>query len=194
MNKSVAVDVVEIDPELTHLAALYFKLPQNPYLHIYHEDGRTFLNKAFEASLQPANSQPKYDAIMLDAFKSYNIPFQLTTTEAIQKMKSLLTPNGVLLANIISSAQGESGEFLEAERSTFAKSFPVVDTYLVNNPSKLNEVQNVMLIGASNPHLTNVNAELTGYLSHIATSSAQQTTVLTDDFAPVDQMMIKTIL
>ena len=36
---------MEIDPQLTELAKKYFRLEENPRLNIYHEDGRTFLNK-----------------------------------------------------------------------------------------------------------------------------------------------------
>src|SRR3989339_515574 len=40
-----SMDVVEIDPKLTEFAKTYFYLQENPRLNIYHEDGRTFLNK-----------------------------------------------------------------------------------------------------------------------------------------------------
>jgi uncharacterized membrane protein (UPF0136 family) len=114
LQKGVAVDVVEIDPVLTELARKYFdptgELHPNSSLNIYHEDGRTFLNK---------QTGDRYDVIMLDAFKSYSIPYQLTTSEAIKEMKKLLKPNGIVMANIISSVNGKKGQFLQAEYHTF---------------------------------------------------------------------------
>ncbi len=39
------IDVVEIDPGLTSLAKEHFNLVESPRLRIFHEDGRTYLNK-----------------------------------------------------------------------------------------------------------------------------------------------------
>lgn len=63
------VDVVEIDPAVTELARGHFGLPEDPRLRVIHDDARNYLNRARE----------RYDAIYVDAFKSYSIPWQLTT-------------------------------------------------------------------------------------------------------------------
>jgi len=100
------LDVVEIDPKLTELAKEHFKLKQNQRLKIYHEDGRTFLNR----------TQNKYDVVYMDAYKSLiTIPYQLTTKEAIQKIYNVLNNNGVVFANIISAIGGKNNLFLQAE-------------------------------------------------------------------------------
>lgn len=187
LQKGVAVDVVEIDPALTELAEKYFNLPTTnyPLLTIHHEDGRTFLNK---------QKGEQYDVIMLDAFKSYSIPYQLTTTEAVQKMKQLLKPNGIVMANVIAAVEGDKGGFLQAEYQTFKQSFPLVDLYLVTLPTSGESIQNLMLIGASNEPNAPVDTELTEYLSHEWTKVMPQRQVLTDDYAPVDQLMLPTML
>ena len=67
---------MEIDPGLTKLAKQYFNLTDNPRLTIFHEDGRTFLNRC----------EKKYDAVFMDAYKSMlTIPYQLTTREAVRR-------------------------------------------------------------------------------------------------------------
>lgn len=187
LKKGIQVDVVELDPELTKLAEKYFRLqPNTPnQLTIYHEDGRTYLNRA------PSD---QYDVIMVDAFKSYSIPYQLTTYESIAHIKRLLKPNGVVLANIISSIEGDSGAFLRAEYQTFKQFFPEVELYTVNNPKDGLAIQNLMLVGASNPAQLTGNPELDKYLSTKWTQSIPQSQVLTDDFAPVDQLMLATML
>lgn len=186
LKKGVKVDVVEIDPELTNLAEKYFHLnPEDQQLTIYHEDGRTFLNR---------QAGEQYDAIMLDAFKSYSIPYQLTTTEAIQKMKQLLKPNGIVMANVIASVEGDKGQFLQAEYMTFKQSFPQVDLYLVTLPTSGESVQNLMLVGGSINQTSSNDSEVTEYLSHKWAQPIPQKSVLTDDFAPVDQLMLPTML
>jgi predicted membrane-bound spermidine synthase len=88
------IDVVEIDPTITELAKKYFNLKEDPRLHIFHEDGRVYLNK----------TQKKYDVIFGDAFSShYSVPYQLTTKEAIQKKYNILNDDGIVILNIISA-------------------------------------------------------------------------------------------
>lgn len=96
--KEKQLDVVEIDPGITEIAKNYFGLTEHSNLEIYHQDARVFLN----------TSQKKYDVILGDAFGSYySIPYQLTTREAAQKKYDMLTKNGIVILNIISSLSGE---------------------------------------------------------------------------------------
>lgn len=187
LSRGVAVDVVEIDPALTELAKKYFNLQPTYYnlLTIYHEDGRTFLNR---------QTAQQYDAIMLDAFKSYSIPYQLTTLEALAQMKRLLKPNGVLLANIISSVEGDTGQFLQWEYQTFKHHFPEVDLYLVNAPGSGTAIQNLMIVASNNPASQSVNPEIKDYQEHKWQQVIPKGQILTDDYAPVDQLMLPTML
>jgi len=182
------IDVVEIDPALTALARQYFNLRDDPRLKIYHEDGRTFLNK----------TKYKYDAIFGDAMNSlYSIPFQLTTQETAYKMYEMLNDDGVVLVNIISSIEGEQGEFLRAEYVTFKTVFPHVYLFLIDNISDGSEVQNIMLVAlksAERPLFENSDPELNKYLKNLWTKEVQKDMpVLTDDYAPVDNYIMKII-
>lgn len=92
------IEVVEIDPGITELARKYFHLQESPKLTIQHEDGRVFLNRAKKG----------YDVVFGDAFSSqYSIPYQLTTTEAVQRTYDILNDNGIVILNVISSIEGE---------------------------------------------------------------------------------------
>lgn len=178
------IDVVEIDPEVTQLAKEYFDLKENPRLSIYHQDGRVFLNRA----------SGTYDVIYNDAFSSfYAIPYQLTTREALQKMYDILSPNGVVLVNVISSLTGEDSAFIAAEFKTFKEVFPQVYLFPVEDKNDSERIQNIMLVAMKSdipPPLDSKDAELTHYLYNFWPGILDKDAmILTDDFAPVDQLI-----
>lgn len=180
------LDVVEIDPGVTELAKKYFALEDNPNLTIYHEDGRVFLNQ----------NKKHYDAIFGDAFSSwYLVPYQLTTREAVQKEYESLTQSGVIILNIVSSLEGEMGEFLRAEYKTYKEIFPQVYLLPVGHPNDPTRIQNIILVAlksSQTPLWTSTDSELHGFLSHLWKSPlADDMPTLTDDYAPVDHYIGK---
>ncbi len=186
------IDVVEIDPQLTLLAKKHFNLPDNPNLNIYHEDGRTFLNR----------TDKKYDAVLMDAYKSVlTVPFQLTTKEAIEAIYNSLTPDGVVLANIISTFNNETDYFLRAELATYKSVFPQVYLFAVQYPDpdekQMTYFQNFMLVGIKSGKefsTTSVKPELNKYLSHLVkTKIPDNLPVLTDEYAPVEYYTSKVL-
>jgi len=188
----VRVDVVEIDPELTELAKKYFNLKDNPRLNTYHEDGRTFINRTAEGGKE------KYDAIFIDAFKSYSMPFQLTTKEFINRLSDSLNDDGVVITNIISAIEGDTGKFLQAEYKTYTSVFPKVYLFPITDPQDPYLIQNVIFLGTKNNNL-NVTEILKDnpedYLSHLWQKEVLPSSViLTDDYAPVDQYFLNASL
>lgn len=182
---SSTMDVVEIDPMVTELAKKYFGLKDDPRLNIYHADGRIYLNQ---------NSK-QYDAIYGDAFKSYNPPYQLTTKESAQKISDSLADNGVVLINIISSVEGYKGQFLRAEYKTFKEVFPEVYVFAVNTPDAY-KAQNLMLVALKQKPVSmeSDDPELKIFLTHLWTKKiTDDMPILTDDFAPVDNYLLKII-
>lgn len=182
------IDVVEIDPKITELAKKYFRLEENPRLTVYHKDGRVFLNK----------TQKKYDIIFGDAFSSrYSLPYQLTTKEAVQQKYNILNDKGVVILNIISSIEGEKGQFTRAEYATYKSVFPQVYLFPVKEPNNGSTVQNIILVALKsrqNPTFSNVDLELNEYLRHLWKKEIDiDKPILTDDYAPVDYYMSKTI-
>lgn len=183
----VDVDVVEIDPKLTELAKKYFKLKDSQRLTIYHEDARIFLNR----------NKKKYDVIVGDAFKSYSIPYQLTTKEVVQKKYDILNDEGVVILNIISSVHGDKWQFLRAEYKTYKSIFPQVYLFLTHNNTDLDSVQNLILVALKSdkiPKFTNSDSVLNWYLQNLYTGHIEDDMmVLTDDYAPVDYYLNKVI-
>lgn len=180
-----SIDVVEIDPGLTALAREHFNLPDDDRLKIYHEDGRTFINKC----------EKKYDAVFMDAYKSMiTIPYQLTTHEAVQHIYDILNENGAVYANVISSLDSTNNYFLRAEVATYKTIFPQVYLFPVQYPNPNDEekgiFQNFLLIGLKTaviPAFENENEQINRYLSHLYTGNLEfEEGVLTDNYAPVE--------
>lgn len=182
------IDVAEIDPKVTELAKKYFNLRENPRLNIFHEDGRVYLNK----------TQKKYDVIFGDAFSShYSLPYQLTTKEAIQKKYDALSDKGIVILNIISSIEGEKGQFLRAEYATYKNIFPHVYLFPVRETEDGQELQNIILVALKSdekPVFNSSDKILNEYLGHLWKKEVVlDMPILTDDFAPVDYYISKTI-
>ncbi len=182
------IDVVEIDPMITELAKKYFKLKDDPRLTIYHKDGRVYLNE----------TKNKYDVIFGDAFSSqYSLPYQLTTKEAVQKKFDALEENGIVVLNIISSIKGEKGKFLRAEYATYKSVFPQVFLFPVSAPTNGYQVQNIILVALKSDEeqvFSSENPDIDSYLKHRWTEKiTEDMPILTDDFAPVDYYISKTI-
>lgn len=173
------LDVVEIDPQMTEIARKFFRLQNNPNLNIIHEDGRIFLNK----------NEKKYDAIFVDAFNSmYSIPFQLTTSEAVQRMNASLKDDGVVLLNMVSAVEGKGAMFLQAEYKTFAENFPRVEVFRAEPEKALNVTQNLILVAAKTDKTAHAPDEKISALlkNKYENSIDSNLPVLTDDFAPVE--------
>lgn len=139
----VSIDVVELDPGITETARKYFHLEDDERLTIYHEDARTFLNRAVYDKAEP------YDAIFMDTFNSATvIPFQLATAEAGSRLRSLLKPDGVLIVNIIASVYGTKSGVFHGIYKAFGQSFSAMMIFPANapEPKYAYALQNIMLV------------------------------------------------
>ena len=174
-NKNI--DVVEIDNKMTQIAAEQFGLDINePRLKIYSQDGRSYLNY----------SENKYDTILIDAFKGSNVPFELTTYEALISAKNMLNENGMVLTNIISSLTGTDAKFIEYEYATYQKIFEEVRLFRVDNVEEETK-QNLILVGIKgNPEKNEEKLkEYSEFLSMEVTNFFTDKQPVTDDFAPI---------
>jgi spermidine synthase len=105
------IDVVEIDPAVARVARKYFNFRDDPRMKVIELDGRVYVKRAIR-------SGEKYDVIMLDAFDHEYIPEHLLTREFLTEVKSLLTPQGVLVGNTFSSSR-----LYDHESATYAAVF-----------------------------------------------------------------------
>lgn len=176
-----SIDVVEIDPMVTQIAKKHFNLRNNPRLHIFHDDGRTYLNR----------NTKKYDVFLGDAFATaYSAPYSLTTLEATKKVYESLKDDGIAIINIISTMDGDASFFLKAEYNTYKEIFPQVYIFPVMNPENKYLIQNIMLVALKSqdkPIFESADSELSRYLKNLSNISNETSIpVLTDDYAPTD--------
>jgi spermidine synthase/predicted MFS family arabinose efflux permease len=188
------VDVAEIDPGVTKAAMEAFELPKDTTIQTYTMDARNFIDELIK---KQANGQEisKYDFIYEDALNDYSVPFQLTTKEFNDKIAKLLTDDGIYMTEIIEVY--ESGRFLSTFVNTLEKTFAYVQVVAEDGP-EVARTTFVVVASQRKLNLENLNHEepardlkLT-LLSEEKLAQLKAKTngaILTDDFAPVDNMM-----
>ena len=171
------IDVVEIDDKMTQIAVEQFGVNINDSrLHVFNQDGRSYLNY----------SKNKYDTILIDAFKGLNVPFELTTYEALVHAKNMLNENGLVLTNIIASIEGEESDFIEYEYATYKAVFDDVKIFMVSNRDRTDR-QNLILMGIKgNPQIDGTKtSEYLQYLDMEVNEFKTDKNIVTDNFAPI---------
>ena len=92
------IDVLEIDQAVVNVAEEYFYFEENDQMKVTVEDGRVFIKRA-------GMRNQKYDYIVLDAFSGDYIPEHMLTEEFLEEVKSIMTDDGVLVANTFSTSR-----------------------------------------------------------------------------------------
>lgn len=177
------LDIVEIDSALTKIAEDYFELPSmRPNINIITADGRSYLN----------TNQKRYDAIIIDAYNTYSMPFQLVTKEALQEMNRSLSQKGLIIINIISPIENGKPNLLKTHYNTFSSLFPKVEIYKVRTLADLDVKQNIILIAYKETNqetLADCLFKQEGlYRNKIDIIPQVDIPVLVDDFAPIEYL------
>jgi len=194
---NVLVDTVEIDPVVVSVAQQYFHVTETPQLRIHTNDARMFL-------LRSTNT---YDVIIMDAYSTTrygsSLPAHLTTREFFTIANARLSTNGVLAYNVIGQIQGYRASVVGAIYRTMKQVFPQVYLFPAS------ESENVVLIGTkSNEYfdLAKVQADAVSLMRsgrvtlrtfYVRTAnfiaqpppSANQSPILTDDYAPIESLL-----
>jgi len=191
----VKVDAVEIDPDVIKIAARYFDVHPGPRLTIHESDGRRFLR----------NSKQNWDLIVLDAYYADTVPFFLTTREFFKLVRDHLTPNGMLVNNVLGNVTGQNSKFFRSVYRTMAEVFPQVHAFVVkeSGPGFLNietfglnssrPITLAMLraraaeMGGKVIKDPRISQRLDGYVGQKVRTDDVPT--LTDDHAPVDWLI-----
>ncbi len=179
------LDVVEIDPGMTRVAREFFHLQHDERLHIVHEDVRVFCN----------HNRKRYDLVFVDVFgSSYTVPFHAGTVEAAAVMRRAVTDQGVLLMNVIASAQGKAGRLLWSMRNALAEHFAEVLVLAVHNPGSPEQIQNFMLLAFPRPRPEALAGErFAPYRKHLLPAGPAAVPPLRDEFAPVERYALALI-
>ncbi len=184
------VDVVEIDPGVTEVAYEELGLPRDTSVASYNEDARTFLERTPDQS---------YDLILGDAFNDFSVPYHLTTQGFNERVHAWLAPGGMYIVNII---DGGRGYFLRAYVHTMRQTFdhvylaPTIESWRTSVRSTF------VIIGSDEPLDLNALAHTDGGDGSVvlapqimsqadvdALLEEREEVVLTDRYAPVDQML-----
>lgn len=167
------VDVVEIDPALDTIARDYFGYTQKANLHLIHEDGRVFLNR----------NRTQYDQLYMDAYSSLTPPYQLTTVQAVRRMKEALVSDGILVVNLIASPT-DADPYYRATIATYAAVFDEITVLKVQPANQPTDPQNLLLVMGDSR-----SVEAARNLGYELANLPQLGVVLTDDYAPVEQLI-----
>ncbi len=184
------VDVVEIDPGVTEVAHDFLGLARDTKIATFNEDARLYLGRT---------PSTHYDLILGDAFNHYSVPYHLTTKEFNDQVRNWLAPGGMYVMNII---DGPNGEFVRAYVNTLRQTFHYVYMTPGGDGWKQTIRTTFVLIGTDTPLdknlLVSPSTSVGGdsLANRLAAPedvdrilAEAPTVVLTDQYAPVDQML-----
>ena len=187
------IDVVEIDPMVTEVSRKYLGISGSSRIQTFNEDGRWFVMNQ--------KGEGKYDFIFEDVFNDLSIPYHLTTKEFAIELKRLLKKDGLLLTNVID--RFEKGSFLPSYIRTLEEVFGKGNVHLITLGSFQDYmgVTNRMVVASPRkPDIEDLSRSLnrleeSDRISYLMPQEQLQDflhrfdpTVLTDDYAPVDNL------
>ncbi len=103
-NLGFHVDAVELDERVAEVARQYFVLSNN--VNVIVDDARHYLEETHK----------KYDLILFDVYRGESPPPHVFTIESLEKTKSLLKEDGLIIVNFNGFLKGKAGE---AARSVY---------------------------------------------------------------------------
>lgn len=135
---------IEIDPDVIKVAREFFHFQEDPHQRVHNGDGREFL----------ARTEDRFDLILLDAYYADNMPFHLITSEFFDTAWHKMTPDGVMVLNLIGTLRGPESKFIRATVKTLANVFAQIYTFPTfgNQTHVLGEIQNIVVLASKAPH------------------------------------------
>jgi spermidine synthase len=177
--------VLEIDPLLVEIAEREFGVEPGPDLEVVVGDARLSVRRMPEGA---------FDVVIGDAFGGLAVPWHLTTREFIEQVHAAMRPDGVYMINLIDHPPLG---FAHAKTATLAAAFEHVA--VIAPPARLagHEGGNFVLVGSDAPldaDAIAANIDARGGDQHVAAGDSAErfagdASVLSDDYAPVDQLL-----
>jgi spermidine synthase len=183
-----ASTVLELDPLLVRLAQRDLGLELDDDIEVHTGDARLGIRRTQRGA---------YDVVLGDAFGGVAVPWHLTTVEFVQRIRDRLRPGGVYAMNLVDYG---ARDFLRAEAATVASVFEHVALLGREEsfgPTRGDVGGNFVLVASDDPlpveEIREANeargrddAVLHGARLEEFVGDAE---VLTDDHAPVDQLL-----
>jgi len=109
---------IELDPKVFELAKRYFAFRESDRNKVVVSDGRVYVKRALR------RDSPRFDLILLDAYRGGYIPEHLTTKEFLMECVRLLRPGGLVVSNLRTDI-----ETYDYQRRTMNAVFPSCDAF-----------------------------------------------------------------
>lgn len=178
--------VVEIDPGVIQVDRQELGLPTSRRLDVRAADARTEVRRLADDS---------YDVFVGDAFGGVAVPWHLTTRETVTDVDRVLRSQGIFTQNVIDYG---GLRFLAADVATVGTVFDHIAVY--EQTSLTNRGGNFVVIAAHQPlDLEAIKAAVAKQdapMRLVSDARVQRwrdsAPVLTDDYAPVDQLVNRT--
>jgi hypothetical protein len=175
--------VYEIDPGVIQVDKEQLGAEPGPDLDLQIRDGRLGVRS------EPTDSR---DLIIMDAFGGVAVPWHLTTRELIADIRRVLRTDGIYTMNVIDFGEQE---FLKAELQTVLAEFPHVAMASDESALTGGAAGNFVITASDQPLPVDVlrgrlraGAGVIGDPAQLR-SYAGDAPILTDDYAPVDQLL-----
>jgi MFS family permease len=172
-----ATTVMEIDPAVVDTAREDFALGDDPSLRVEEGDARLLIGD---------ERSETYNVVIGDAFSGLSVPWQLTTKEFLEEVERLLKRRGVYVMNLIDRGT----DFVRAEAATLRDTFDQVALFDLGG--------NRILVAANWPIIDPASGEVGGRTISPTPLAADaldrligDARILEDDFAPVDQLLLR---
>ena len=193
----IPIDGAEIDPDIVAAAREYFNLDAYPNVNAVAADGRSWLLARSAGDLGQA---APYSAIAIDAYRPPYIPFHLATVEFFELVRDNLAADGVVAVNAARSR--DDSALVDALAATMAQVFPSV--YIIDESTEDYSLGNSLVVATATPTTLDdfrrnaalldptaqpLLAEMAARAGRTARPATGAGTILTDDKAPIEQIV-----
>jgi SAM-dependent methyltransferase len=180
--------VLELDPRVLEVAREQLGFVPSDAIQVVVGDARRSIERLPDDS---------FDLVVGDAFGGLAVPWHLTTTEFLEQVDRVLRPGGMYVMNLIDYPPLG---FVRAETATAGRLFAFMTVIAGQGTLAGDSGGNVVLVASASPLdvpavearvETWGEAAVTGILADQAEVAAfvGGATILSDDFAPVDQLL-----
>jgi spermidine synthase len=145
--------------------------------------------------------------IMLDAYFTDAMPFHLATKQFFELAQKKLTPNGIVVANLISAVTGPSGKIARSFVRTVRQVYPQTYIFASRRPDNvsLDTIQNVIVVATRDKQRVDIKEIVKRAtaldkglfpdpiqdiaVAYFDRQLPEDVPILTDDYAPTDNLL-----